>query len=343
MTFQAKLKYKTPFEKKKLLDRLFDRFLDTNWKCRSAAISEEVRQVLTKLGEKTRHLHILVEYDTSKIVFRCFTWSQDNNLTPKIEEIADTKRNYNTDESPRFAVSPKQCHAAIMYKAETPGGARATFVMCIPEYALPTFRNCVTPQNCEAGVAQAQGVNLGENIEKMAISGDRGYAVCALADTKVEVFRASGKPQPELLKKDNETSSATAVEVAKDVAVVVYKYRFYVYRIGDDSNTLLYSQPVSGTASVAAISSNTQYIAVACTTGDKESKITLWKLVTEPANGSLTFLGQFDRPKVRAMRFLTENDLVVVAKCSCYYYMLGLRGDNRESANEPPAHGGTWR
>ncbi|KAF8515259.1 hypothetical protein BU17DRAFT_68038 [Hysterangium stoloniferum] len=350
MSFMAKLKYKTPFEKKSALRRLFDKLRDKNWECRFAAISEEVRH-----GVNTRHLHILVEYDSSKVIFRCFTWSQDNNLTPTIEEIAVTNNEVSESQSPRFAVSRQQCHAAIMldekvslvtagenhYFCEPRGGPRQHLLCASPtmlhlqitpsDTPFPKLNDYVTTQNCEDSVAQEQKARLVKGLQQMAISSDRGYAVCAAANTEVNVFRARASDKDrdlgELLWRDHhqETSPATAVEVAEDVAVVVYQQsgRFYVYRIGEKSTKLLCCTDVGGNASVAAISSNTHYIAVACTTRGKQSEITLWELVTGLVNVSLKELGRFWRPKVRAMRFLAENELVVVAKCSCYYYMLG--------------------
>ncbi|KAF8514714.1 hypothetical protein BU17DRAFT_68271 [Hysterangium stoloniferum] len=292
MHFERKGEYDTPFRHGLWPPWPF------RWKCRYAAVSEEERKdgVLMKLAGESCHLHLVVAYTASSgIIFHHFIWQQDNrNSRPTIQEVHGSKWEIPHGEWPRFAVSRKNCHAAVIVNNQDD---------CNDE-DLPRG---------EQSVAKPDLVDL-------AILSDPRYAVWSKDDGLLGIFRScegveQNPPYP---------GSISKVEVVKDVAVLVYSNvaHFRVYRISFKPLKCLFYANVPGILSTATISSDTQYIAFAYYDGNDKDAGYIGLLELNATGDSYKQRNRAQKcgSRVRAMRFLADNDLVVVGEDKCYYY-----------------------
>lgn len=342
MLFEEKGEYNTSFQWP---------LRPVRWKCRFAAVSEEERQ---HQGGAS-HLHIIVAYyenggppngtRASDVIVRCFTWEQtDRDSRPTIQEIDGCKRKIIGRQEPRFAVSRSYCHAAVIVDDRVSlmsGAPNHYFCNFSPEprglqhllctsptmlhlqvapvnHNYPTCTH-ITTENCNDEDALQPRPCKGKNGPlQLAISNNHRYAVWTEDGRTLKVFRLSEDVEdvPAITK---QTSFISKVEVVEDVAVVIYeKGHLLVYGISSKPVKVLFSGCAIGISSVVAISNTRQYIAVACAIGDDAGIITLleWDTDQKLYKG---IPGLPCRSRVRAMRFL-EKDLIVVGKRTCYYY-----------------------
>ncbi|KAF8528121.1 hypothetical protein BU17DRAFT_61431 [Hysterangium stoloniferum] len=301
MHFERKGEYDTPFRHGLWPPWPF------HWKCRYVAVSEEER----KDG--------VVAYTASSgIIFRHFIWQQDNhNSRPTIQEVHGPKWEIPHGEWPRFAVSHKNCHTAVIVNNQK------TLYLQVASVTtdFPTYCNYITKDDCndEDSPRGEQSVAKPDLVD-LAISSDPRYAVWSKDDGLLGIFRScegveQNPPYP---------GSISKVEVVKDVAVLVYSNvaHFHVYRISFKPLKYLFYANIPRILSTATISSDTQYIAFAYYDGNDKDAGYIGLLELNATRDSYKQQNRVQKcgSRVRAMWFLADNNLVVVGEDKCYYY-----------------------